>query len=142
MKPKNIAGIVLLGVVLLAVFGMTVFVAKAYRSPLGPALQVATPTSLPANNQVAATVEQGVCGETAVWNVLVLGSDAADLREPKGSDLTRMLRVDFPNKKVTVYAFPRDLWVDTAGLGLTNPTIDASRLGMVYYEARSRSTST
>jgi LCP family protein required for cell wall assembly len=146
MKSKNIVGMVLLGVGLLAIFGMTVFVVKAYRAPLGPALQVPTPTTLPAGNQVASTavptVDQSVCGETAVWNVLLLGSDAADMREPKGSDLTRIMRVDFPAKKVTIYAFPRDLWVDTAGLGLTNPTIDAARLGAVFYEARSRSTST
>jgi anionic cell wall polymer biosynthesis LytR-Cps2A-Psr (LCP) family protein len=41
-----------------------------------------------------------------------------------------------------MFAFSRDLWVDTTGLGLTNPTINATRLGMVFYEARSRSTST
>jgi LCP family protein required for cell wall assembly len=83
-----------------------------------------------------------VCGETTPWNILVLGSDAGDLRGEKGSDLTRILRVDFPNRKVTVFAFPRDLWVDTTGLGLTDPTVDATRLGNVFYEARSRSTKT
>ena len=41
-----------------------------------------------------------------------------------------------------MFAFSRDLWVDTTGLGLTNPTINATKLGMVFYEARSRSTST
>jgi anionic cell wall polymer biosynthesis LytR-Cps2A-Psr (LCP) family protein len=92
---------------------------------------------------VVPTVEPvSVCGEPAAWNVLVLGSDAGDLRYDKGSDLTRIFRVDFPNRKATIYAFPRDLWVDTAGLGLTNPTMDATQLGAVFYEARSRSTST
>jgi LCP family protein required for cell wall assembly len=146
MKPKNFAGVVLLGALLLAVFGVTVLVVKAYRSPLGPALQVATPTLMPVTDEPAVTPAptldpSAVCGETAIWNVLVLGSDASDLRDPKGSDLTRLLRVDFPNKKVTIYAFPRDLWVDTAGLGMTDPAIDATRLGMVYYEARSRAAS-
>jgi LCP family protein required for cell wall assembly len=50
--------------------------------------------------------------------------------------------VDFPNRKVTVFAFPRNLWVDTAGLGLLNPTIDVTQLGTVFYEARSRSLKT
>lgn len=146
-KSRNIAGILLLGVIVLGLLGLTVFVVKAYRAPLGPALQADPPTPIPPSNQVVATAvptqaQVGVCGETGTWNILILGSDAADLRGEKGSDLTRVLRVDFPNRKVTVFAFPRDLWVDTAGLGLTNPTIDATRLGVVFYEARSRSTKT
>jgi LCP family protein required for cell wall assembly len=92
---------------------------------------------------VASTeVQPGVCGETGAWNLLVLGSDAGDLRGPKGSDLTRILRVDFPNRAVTIFAFSRDLWVDSTGLGLTNPAINATQLGMVFYEARARSAST
>ena len=142
MKIKNMAGMVLLGLVILVAFVVTVWSVRAYRQPLGPALQgdQATPTVV-ANTQ-AADVQAAVCGETSAWNVLILGSDAADLRGVKGSDLTRMLRVDFPNKKVTIFAFSRDLWVDTTGLGLTNPTIDATQLGAVFYEARSRSTGT
>jgi LCP family protein required for cell wall assembly len=80
-----------------------------------------------------------VCGGSGAWNVLVLGSDYAEMRGQKGSDLTRMLRADFTNKHVIIYAFSRDLWVDTSGLGLVNPNIDATRLGMVYYEGRIRS---
>ena len=79
------------------------------------------------------------CGETGAWNVLILGSDYSEMRGPKGSDLTRMLHADFTNKRVVVYAFSRDLWVDTTGLGLTSPNIDATRLGMVFYEGRIRS---
>jgi LCP family protein required for cell wall assembly len=111
-------------------------------------LEQVDPTSSLASGQILVTTaiptmdQATVCGESAVWNVLVLGSDAADLRSDKGSDLTRMVRVDFPNKKVTVYAFPRQLWVDTTGLGLINPTINASQLGTVFYEARQRSTNT
>lgn len=146
LRPRSIAGIILLGLLLLTVFGMTVMVVKAYRAPLGPALQAATPTAIPLNQVISTTVptlaQAGVCGETTTWNILVLGSDAGELRGEKGSDLTRMLRVDFPNRKVIIYSFPRDLWVDTVGLGLTNPTIDATRLGTVFYEARSRSLKT
>jgi LCP family protein required for cell wall assembly len=150
MDTKKIFGLAFLGLVVMGVLGMTVWVVKAYRSPLGPALQVPTPTAIPVNNQVASptapaivpiTGQTDVCGETGVWNVLVLGSDALDLRGEKGADLTRMVRVDFPNRKVTMFAFSRDLWVDTAGLGLTNPRIDTTQLGRVFYEARRRSTS-
>jgi LCP family protein required for cell wall assembly len=147
MDTKKIFGLAFLGLVIMGVLGMTDWVVRAYRAPLGPALQVPSPTSIPVNNLIPITSLQtaepaSVCGEVDVWNVLVLGSDAADLRYDKGSDLTRMVRVDFPNKRVTMFAFSRDLWVDTAGLGLTNPTIDATQLGMVFHEARSRSTST
>lgn len=148
MKIKNMAGMVLLGLVILVAFVATVWSVRAYRQPLGAALQgdAATPTVI-INTQLeplatATSAPAAVCGETSAWNVLILGSDAGDLRGEKGSDLTRMLRVDFPNKKVTIYAFSRDLWVDTTGLGLTDPAIDATQLGAVFYEARSRSTKT
>jgi LCP family protein required for cell wall assembly len=146
MRPKSIPGMILLGLFLLVVFGMTVIVVKAYRAPLGPALP-ATPMPILISNQVASTTvpvqsENSVCGETTAWNILILGSDAAEMRGEKGTDLIRILRVDFPNRKVTVFAFPRHLWVDTAGLGLMNPTIDATQLGTVFYEARSRSSAT
>ena len=157
MDTKKIVGLAFLGLVVMGVLGMTVWAVKAYRAPLGPALQSVVPTSIPVNNQIvpnaipvnqtvstpiSAMAQADVCGETGVWNVLVLGSDAAELRGEKGSDLTRMLRVDFPNRKVTMFTFSRDLWVDTSGLGLTNPTINAAQLGMVFHEARARSKST
>jgi LCP family protein required for cell wall assembly len=87
-----------------------------------------------------ANTPKGFCGETEVWNILVLGSDAADLYYPQGADLTRVVRVDFPNKKAAVYAFSRDLWVDVSSLDFTNPSITSIKLGMAFYEARERST--
>ncbi len=154
MDTKKILGLAFLGIVVIGVLGMTVWVVQAYRAPLGQALDpTPIPTTVPVQGQIILTPNpeptpipvldpETVCGETTAWNVLVLGSDAADLRGPKGSDLTRIVRVDFPNRKVTMFAFSRDLWVDTTGLGLTNPTIDATKLGEVFYEARNRSTST
>jgi LCP family protein required for cell wall assembly len=105
-----------------------------------PQAQEAQPDARAISVPIVAANE--VCGETAVWNVLVLGSDAADLYYPQGSDLTRIVRVDFPNKQVSMFAFTRDLWVDTLNLGFTNPTINATKLGLVYHEARLRSTKT
>ncbi len=147
MNNKRILRNTLLGLVILVLVGTTAWVVKAYQTPLGPALESATPRTSSASNQntisrVLNLAQANVCDETAAWNVLVLGSDAADLRGEKGSDLTRIVRVDFPNKKVTIYAFSRDLWVDTTGLGLMNPTINATQLGAVFYQARSRSTKT
>ena len=79
------------------------------------------------------------CGESGAWNVLFLGSDYGETSLLNGSDLTRMLRADFTNKRVVVYTFSRDLWVDTTDIGLTNPNIDAARLGTVFLEGRLRS---
>jgi len=79
------------------------------------------------------------CGESGAWNILILGSDYSEMLGKKGSDLTRMLRADFDNKRVIIFAFPRDLWVDTDGIGFENPQIYAARLGTVYYEGRLRS---
>jgi LCP family protein required for cell wall assembly len=147
MKIMRIAGKVLVGLVILGVLAVTVWSVRAYRQPLGPTLEVgvgAPAVLIDARSEplAAPRAQAEVCGETGAWNVLVLGSDAADLRGVRGSDLTRMLRVDFPNKKVAIYAFSRDLWVETAGLGLTDPAVEAARLGEVFYEARIRSTKT
>lgn len=143
-------------IVLLMLSGLLVlvgFAIQAYRQPLGPALEAIGPTANSASTPIpnlmttstSANVEASstvVCGETGVWNILILGSDAADLRGPKGSDLTRAARVDFPNQKVSIYAFPRDLWVETSSVEFTNPVINNARLGQVFYEARNRSTQT
>jgi LCP family protein required for cell wall assembly len=149
MKTMSMAGRIFVGLGLLVIAGMSVLAVKAYRAPLGAALTQDTPTAAPpvgSTDVPTALPAQGqqssVCGESEAWNILVLGSDGGDLRGQKGADLTRILRVDFPNRKVTIFAFPRDLWVDTTGLGLTNPAIEAARLGTVFYEARLRSPNT
>lgn len=98
---------------------------------------VLSPT--PQSTSSSTTAAAGDCGETGAWNILIIGSDFAEMRGPKGSDLTRVMRADFSGNKVVTYALSRDLWVNTTGIGLTNPNIDATRLGMVYYEGRLRS---
>jgi LCP family protein required for cell wall assembly len=160
MKTKKSGPSWLLWIALLGALGTCVVGVAAvviFFNPLGPALEIsniipnasqptATSTSeasAPAQDEPAqpaptATAE-GVCGETAVWNVLVVGSDAADMNYPPGSDLTRVVRVDFQNKSVTSFAFSRDLWVDTSSLGLKAPDIAATKLGMVFHESRLRS---
>ena len=147
-KPLIGGGLVgVLIVVCIAVIGAVIL----YQKPLGSALNISSRSAPVATPTTAAVIPVapaptntpvGVCGETAVWNVLVLGSDAADLYYPQGSDLTRVVRVDFQNKKVSIYSFSRDLWMDTSDLGLTNPSIESAKLGMVFYEARLRSTKT
>lgn len=84
-------------------------------------------------------IDNNQCGVSGQWNILIIGSDFAEMRGKKGSDLTRILRIDFDAKKVTIFAFPRDLWVDTTDVGLTYPNILSTQLGRVFYEGRLRS---
>jgi LCP family protein required for cell wall assembly len=122
--------------------GRSVLVATPTTAAVVP--ETTAPTSTPAAVDPVAptptTTPAGVCGETAVWNILVLGSDAKDLWYPQGADLTRVLRVDFLNKTASIFSFSRDLWVDVNPLDFTNPDIESAKLGIVYNEARMRST--
>jgi LCP family protein required for cell wall assembly len=128
---------------------------SAYQKPLGPTLEelevletldidalLATATFTPVPATPSATPTAGlveVCGETTSWNILILGSDVVAMRGDRGSDFVRMMKVDFPHKMVTIYAFPRELWVNTSGLGLYYPTVESTELGTVFYEAYRRS---
>jgi LCP family protein required for cell wall assembly len=80
-----------------------------------------------------------VCGQRGAFTLLVIGSDAAEMRGPPGADLTRLARIDFSQKKVNIFALPRDLWVDVNRLGFQNPLITNTTLGKTYYEAHERS---
>ncbi|HLO17787.1 MAG TPA: LCP family protein [Anaerolineales bacterium] len=151
MKLNVIAKIITFGLIIPAMFGASLVAVKAYYSPLGDGLQMPTVAVGTSDMQViptataitiAALAQESVCGESGVWNVLVLGTDSVEMRGNPGADFVRMMRVDFPNRQVTLFAFPPDLWVDTSTLGLTNPTIQSTYLGMVFHEARLRSTHT
>ncbi len=148
MKFKVIAKIIVFGLIVPAMLGVSIMAVKAYYSPLGDSLQTAAVEMEPSDMQVVptatsiaivASAQQSVCGESGVWNVLILGSDAGELRGNKGTDFVRMMRVDFPSRQVTLFSFPPDLWVDTSGLGLINPTIQSTYLSTVFHEARTRS---
>ncbi len=81
-----------------------------------------------------------VCGQRGAFTVLTIGSDAEDLRGLPGSDLTRLVRIDFSNKTISTFALPRDLWVDVSTLGFQDPLIAATTLGKTYYQGHERST--
>jgi LCP family protein required for cell wall assembly len=163
MKTGSLLGKFLIGLIVVGILMSTVFVVgAAYRRGLGPALEPVAPTATPAADLVVVVTTPTftstpppvvvstaaplgpavVCGESTAWNLLILGADTVALRGNRGADLTRVIRLDFPNRKVTVYAFSRDLWVNTSGMGLNNPTLDATELGTVFYEADRRSNKT
>ncbi len=85
-----------------------------------------TPTTAP-----PAVKDQGTCGTRGTLLLLFVGADVSGGVWPPGADSVRVIKVDYDQKKVTVVAFPRDLWLKTAGL--KNQNIDETRLGMAYH---------
>ncbi len=162
MKIKNYAKQIILGILLVGVISGGIFLYNLYRTPLGvplvlnPPLTVVISPDSPATTRspsapqatftpspVAAMpepTENKVCGQSGAMTILIIGSDAGDLRGRPGADLTRLTRVNFSDKKVSMFAFPRDLWVDARGLGFENPLITETTMGEIYYEAYLRST--
>jgi LCP family protein required for cell wall assembly len=80
-----------------------------------------------------------VCGQKEAYTLLIIGSDAADLRGQPGADFIRPVRVDFSHRNISAFTLPRDLWVNTRGLGFENPTVTNAVLGTVFHEAYKRS---
>jgi LCP family protein required for cell wall assembly len=139
MKTKTIGTILLtLFVVGLLVFG--VFLIQMYSQPLGPTMTFSSnkvasaqiePTSTPFGP--SEPTPQPFCGQTGKMVVLVIGDDASPTIEPPGSDLVRYVQVDFSKQKVTIFTFPRGLWLNTAVLSSQN--ITATTLGKTYHYA-------
>ncbi len=107
-------------------------------TPLAEAMNLTTDKSSavlsnPSSAQpAAASVKQAeTCGNTGSWLVLFTGEDTSKGKWPLGADAVRVIKVDFDNKKITVVAFSRDLWVKTAGLAAQN--YPETELGLAYY---------
>lgn len=122
-KGKTILGIILF---VLAAFGGLGL--KFYRQPLGPRLELPTPTQPESTLTTAPTLSMGtestatatptsapqpLCGGPAVMNILAIGSDSRGQHYLYGlADIMRLVRVDFVNGRVTILEVPRDLWVE------------------------------
>jgi len=132
MKLKHL-GYLLIGLFLILLGAVAVIAVQWFNQPMGPtmalsvsangpaaavlakatptALQPAAPTALP-----SATSEQKFCGNTGQMMIAVVGSDSNPNVPPPGSDLVRYVQVDFDSQKVTIYTFPRGLWLDSPDL--------------------------
>lgn len=159
MKNKKITKFILAGFLLAGMVVLGISLTHLSRQPLAaplvlePRMTVTEPgppdgTSLPPQEEIlgkptpTSTVsasQKEVCGQGGASTILIIGSDAGDLRGRPGSDLTRLARVNFSDKQVSIFALPRDLWVDVRNLGFRNPLISETTLGEVYYEAYARS---
>ena len=123
---KGIVLVVLLFILGIAGLGLL----RMYRQPLGPALELSTPTRVVPTLTVVPIKEaavigtetdlpathtatpQPLCGGPAVMNILAIGSDARGDHYLYGlADIIRLVRVDFVNGRVAILEVPRDLWV-------------------------------
>lgn len=131
----------------------------AWQRPLGPSLQLATPTPMqmpatwtPDPNATGTPVSTlqpvsvpatatsptpytgtGLCGAPPVMTILAIGTDArADSYNYGLADVIRLVRVDFVNPKVTVLEFPRDLWVEIPDIEDNLDGQDHEKLNQAY----------
>lgn len=100
---------------------------------LSPTVEVVEPTATP-TAEPAATVQEGACGTRGTLTLLFVGADFSGGVWPQGADTVRVIKVDYDQQKITVVAFPRDLWLSTAGLA--NQNINQTRLGLAYHYAK------
>jgi len=131
---------------------------RIYRQPLGPTLDLPTPTQGVASTLTTFPIEtdaanstsllltvtaQPQCGGPAVMNLLAIGSDVRGANYLYGlSDIMRLVRVDFVNARVTILEIPRDLWVEipdiSAHYNITHGKLNQAYLygnkGFGYYD--------
>ena len=144
-------GLVLfMGLLVLLLGGLAAYL--LYREPLNaplslttqeattvlPAVQQATEPPAPTPTTQTRSVEivpekkpTETCGNTGTLTVLFTGVDNSTGEWPLGADSVRVVKFDFDQKKMVVVAFPRDLWVETAGLASQN--MPESKLGLAYH---------
>jgi LCP family protein required for cell wall assembly len=149
-----------IGVILFLVAAAAVALAKLYRQPLGPALDLPSPTpqstpkALPLRDvtltmtasrlpPTSTVTPEPACGGPAVMNILAVGSDARGQHYLYGlADVIRLVRVDFVQGRVSILEVPRDLWVEIPGIsahyGITHGKLNQSYLygnrGLGYYD--------
>jgi LCP family protein required for cell wall assembly len=128
---------VVLAVGLVAVLGAGVFLglqlASRWSAARGPSLVLNLPTDTSSGPPATAPVAESpeATGAPAVSNtgtataelaapdtliILAVGADNSAGYIRGLADVTRVVRIDFANAKVTMLAFPRDLWVSIPGI--------------------------
>jgi LCP family protein required for cell wall assembly len=137
-------GIIIVLLILLNVIGWYLYL--NWDTPLGEPLDLPTATeeipftetpTTESEVEVTATPEpevtptiEPVCGDDLSMNILITGVDAEGYLFGL-ADSIRIVRLDFQNKKVTVLAFPRDLWVDIPGAARYGVT--QGKLNQAYF---------
>jgi LCP family protein required for cell wall assembly len=107
----------------------------------GKALEALTTEAFTATARPAVT-SQPLCGGPPSMNILVVGIDTMGDYTYGLADAIRIVRVDFVTPKVTVFALPRDLWIEIPGIqdhyGITHGKLNQAYFygspGMGYYD--------
>jgi LCP family protein required for cell wall assembly len=94
-----------------------------------PTAEMALESTATPENFVTPTIEP-VCGDDLSMTILVTGVDSDGYLFGL-ADSIRVVRIDFQTKKVTVLAFPRDLWVDIPGISQYGVT--KGKLNQAYF---------
>jgi LCP family protein required for cell wall assembly len=142
MKIKNL-GVIFYSLLMVGLLAGSIFLVRQYYQPLGPAMTLSSaniapaaqvaPTPTPSSSQAAASAPAPFCGQTGKMVILVVGDDTGSNIYPPGSDLVRYVQVNFDQQKITIFTFPRDLWLKT--LTLADQKIDATTIGKTYHFA-------
>lgn len=138
--------IALLAICLLAAVGVLVIQAANASKPApstvtpaatatpGAAVTFAVVEPLPTQTPVVietATHSVQTCGMSGSMTLLSIGRDAHYWETPHGADAIRLVRVDFSRREVAIFAFPRDLQLQTGDL-IESYGVETARLGQVY----------
>jgi LCP family protein required for cell wall assembly len=91
-----------------------------------PPIPITAPSAVP--------TEKTFCGQTGKTLIMVVGDDADPGLPPPGADLIRYIQVDYDRQLVTIFAFPRGLWVNSRVLA--DQQINATTLGKTFYYAQ------
>lgn len=142
---KKIISEIIIGIVLLSLLVVGIAAVQAYRAPLAEPLTLvvqstATTAAPPAPSPEATAAPavgttKPICGMKGTLNILVIGRDEHRWEKPFGADAVRMVKLDFDNRKVTVFAFQRDLLLNTPGLK-KDFKVETYKLGEAYVLVR------
>ncbi len=133
-----IAGLLLLALLVVGVVGF-----QFYRAPLAEPLSIVqaapasggqaqtTPTAAPA------AASQKLCDMSGTMSVLMIGRDDYSWEPPYGADAVRLIKINFDNKTVKVFAFERDLLLATPSLEKPHGLAEY-RLGPAYTFVRNK----
>ncbi len=146
MKKNPVFEIIgIIGLLALLVIGIAAF--QVYRSPLAEPLSLTLApgaSSVQANTfgggdtpVPAVSTAKANCGLSGTMTVLMIGRDEYFWTPPYGADAIRMIKVDFSQKTVKIFAFERDLKLSTPSLAKKYDTA-VYKLGSAYVLVRDK----
>ncbi len=116
MKKMHIFQIVM-GLCLTGLLLAGVLTVQAYHAPLAEPLSIhLSAADAQKAEQARPQTTSGTCNAGGSMVILALAHDSSAWRRPYGADAVRLVKVNYDQQTVIVFAFPRDLVVTTPGL--------------------------